>query len=156
NDSFRNQPSFNQGGPVNAQATILPIDALAEFAVQTQGSAEYGRNSGAIVNTVLKSGTNDLHGTAYEFLRHDKLNARNFFETLPGSKKSPFKNSNYGGTLGGPINHDRTFFFAGFEGERGRPNSTLAVTVPSDRDIALARAANLAVDRPENPLGARL
>jgi Carboxypeptidase regulatory-like domain/TonB dependent receptor/TonB-dependent Receptor Plug Domain len=156
NDSFRNQPSFNQGGPVNAQATILPVDALAEFSIQTQGSAEYGRNSGAIVNTVLKSGTNDLHGTAYEFLRHDKLNARNFFETLPGAHKSPFKNSNYGGTAGGPLIHDHTFFFAGFEGERGRPNSTLAVSVPSDRDIAAARNANLAADRPENPLGARL
>ena len=87
NDSFRNQPSFNQGGPVNAQATILPVDALAEFSIQTQGSAEYGRNSGAIVNTVLKSGTNAVHGSAYEFLRHDKLNARNFFETLPGAPK---------------------------------------------------------------------
>src|SRR5262249_39017389 len=54
------------------------------------------------------------------------------------------------------IIHDRTFFFAGFEGERGRPNSTLAVSVPSDRDIAAARNANLAADRPENPLGTRL
>jgi hypothetical protein len=156
NDSFRNQPSFNQGGPVNAQATILPVDALAEFSIQTQGSAEYGRNSGAIVNTVLKSGTNAIHGSAYEFLRHDKLNARNFFETLPGAKKSPFKNSNFGGTAGGPIKHDRTFFFAGFEGERGRPNSTLAVPVPGDKDIVAARDANRAAGRPENPLGAQL
>src|SRR5947207_6362552 len=77
NDSFRNQPSFNQGGPVNAQATILPEDALAEFSIQTQGSAEYGRNSGAIVDAVLKYGTNDFHGTVSEYLRHDKLNARN-------------------------------------------------------------------------------
>ena len=69
NDSFRNQPSFNQGGVGGAQATILPVDALAEFSVQTQGSAEYGRNSGAVVNAVLKSGTNQVHGTAYEFLR---------------------------------------------------------------------------------------
>jgi hypothetical protein len=109
NDSFRNQPSFNQGGPVNAPATILPVDALAEFSIQTQGSAEYGRNSGAIVNTVLKSGTNQVHGTAYEYLRHDKLNSRNFFETLPGSQKSPFKNSNFGGTLPRST-HDRTLF----------------------------------------------
>ena len=156
NDSFRNQASFNQGGPANAQATILPVDALAEVSVQTQGSAEYGRNSGAIVNTVLKSGTNQVHGSAYEFLRHDKLNARNFFETLPGAQKSPFKNSNYGGTAGGPVRHDRTFFFVGFEGERGRPNSTLAVSVPSEKDIAAARNANRAADRPENPLGTAL
>ena len=156
NDSFRNQPSFNQGGPVNAQATILPVDALAEVSIQTQGSAEFGRNSGAVVNTVLKSGTNTIHGTAYEFLRHDKLNARNFFETLPGAKKSPFKNSNFGGTVGGPVKHDRTFFFVGFEGERGRPNSTLAITVPGEKDIAAARAANRAAGRAENPLGATL
>jgi hypothetical protein len=60
NDSFPNQPSFNQGGVAGAQATILPVDALAEFSIQTQGSAEYGRNSGAVVNTVIKSGTNQL------------------------------------------------------------------------------------------------
>src|SRR5262249_1387424 len=116
NDSFRNQPSFNQGGVNGAQAVLFPIDALSEFTIQTQGSAEYGRNSGAVVNTVIKSGANTVHGAAYEFLRNDKLNARNFFETLPGATKGPFKNSNYGGTLGGPIVHDHTFFFAAFEG----------------------------------------
>ncbi len=154
NDSFRNQPSFNQGGVGGAQATIFPVDALAEFSVQTQGSAEYGRNSGAVVNAVIKSGTNQVHGTAYEFLRNDKLNARNFFETLPGAQKSAFKNSNYGATMGGPIKHDRTFFFVGYEGERGRPSSSLAITVPSARDIGSARAANVAAGRPENALGA--
>jgi hypothetical protein len=156
NDSFRNQPSFNQGGVVGAQATLFPVDALAEFSVQTQGTAEYGRNSGAVVNAVIKSGTNAIHGTAYEFLRNDKLNARNFFETLPGATKGPFKNSNYGGTVGGPIQHDRTFFFAGFEGERGRPSSSLVVSVPGAADIASARAANAAAGRPENALGAKI
>ena len=58
---------------------------------------------------------------------------------FPARQKSPFKNNNYGGTAGGPIQHDRTFFFAAFEGERGRPNSTLAVTVPGEKDIAAAR-----------------
>ena len=156
NDSFRNQPSFNQGGVDGAQATLFPIDALAEFSVQTQGSAEYGRNSGAVVNTVIKSGTNQVHGTLYEFLRNDKLNARNFFETLPGATKGPFKNSNFGGTAGGPIQHDRTFFFVGYEGERGRPSSSLAISVPGAADIAAARAANAAAGRPENPLGAQI
>ncbi|MFL6448182.1 MAG: hypothetical protein ACJ746_10910 [Bryobacteraceae bacterium] len=156
NDSFRNQPCFNQGGVGGAQTTIFPVDALAEFSVQTQGSAEYGRNSGAVVNAVIKSGTNQVHGTAYEFFRNDNLNARNFFETLPGAQKSAFKNSNYGGTLGGPIKHDRTFFFVGYEGERGQPSSSLAVTVPSAKDIASARAANAAAGRRENALGATL
>jgi hypothetical protein len=153
NDSFRNQPSFNQGGVAAAQATLLPIDALAEFSLQTQGSAEYGRNSGAVVNAVIKSGTNDLHGSAYEFLRNDKLNARNFFETLPGASKGPFKNSNFGGTLGGPVKRDQTFAFVSYEGERGRPSSSLVVSVPGTADIAAARAANAAAGRAENPLG---
>jgi hypothetical protein len=156
NDSFRNQPSFNQGGVSGAQATLFPVDALAEFTVQTQGSAEYGRNAGAVVNAAIKSGTNEMHGTLYDFLRNDKLNARNFFETLPGAKKGPFKNNNYGGTLGGPIQHDRTFFFVGYEGERGRPSSSLAISVPGAADIASARAANAAAGRPENPLGAKI
>jgi hypothetical protein len=156
NDPFRNQASFNQGGVGAAQATLIPIDALAEFSIQSQGSAEYGRNSGAVINTVLKSGTNELHGTLYEFLRNDKLNARNFFETLPGATKGPFKNSNYGGTFGGPLKHNRTFFFTSFEGERGRPSLSLAVNVPGAADIASARAANAAAGRAENPLGARI
>jgi hypothetical protein len=156
NDSFRNQPSFNQGGVTGAQATLFPVDALAEFSVQSQGSAEYGRSAGAVVNAVIKSGGNDIHGTLYEFLRHDKLNARNFFETLPSAKKGPFKNSNFGGTLGGPIVHNRTFFFAGYEGERGRPSSSLVTTVPGEADIASARAANAAAGRPENSLGAAI
>ncbi|MBI2684679.1 MAG: TonB-dependent receptor [Acidobacteria bacterium] len=156
NDSFRNQPSFNQGGVVGAQATLFPVDALAEFSVQSQGSAEYGRSAGAVMNAVIKSGGNEPHGTLYEFLRHDKLNARNFFETLPGAKKGSFKNSNFGGTLGGPIVRNRTFFFAGYEGERGRPSSSLATTVPGAADIASARAANAAAGRSENPLGAAI
>jgi hypothetical protein len=156
NDSFRNQASFNQGGVTGAQAVLFPIDALAELSVHTQGAAEYGRNAGAVVNAVIKSGTNEFHGSLLEFLRNDKLNARNFFETLPGAAKGPFKNSNFGGTLGGPIQQDRTFFFMGYEGERGRPSSSLAITVPGAADIASARAANAAAGRPENALGAKL
>lgn len=153
NDAFRNQPSFNQGGVNGAQATLFPVDALAEFSLSTQGSAEYGRNSGAVVNAVIKSGTNDLHGSLFEAFRNDALDARNFFETLPGATKGPFKNNNFGASLGGPIVRNRTFFFAGFESERGRPSSSLAITVPSPADIAAARSANLAAGRPENPLG---
>ena len=88
NDSFRNQPSFNQGGATGAPATLFPIDALGEFNPQTQGAAEYGRNSGAVVNIAIKSGTNQFHGTAYDFLRNDNLDARNFFERCPASNPS--------------------------------------------------------------------
>jgi hypothetical protein len=156
NDSFRNQASFNQGGVVGAQATLFPVDALAELSVQSQGSAEYGRSSGAVVNAVIKSGTNDFHGSLFDFFRNDKLNARNFFETLPGATKGPFKNNNYGGSAGGPVVRNRTFFFVSFENERGRPSSALAISVPGAQDIAAARAANAAAGRAENPLGTTL
>lgn len=156
NDSFRNQPSFNQGGVTGAPATLFPVDALGEFSIQTQGAAEYGRNSGAVLNIVVKSGTNDFHGSAYEFHRNDALDARNFFETRPGGIKGPFKNNNFGGVLGGPILRNRTFFFAGYEGQRERVTSPFAVRVPSPADIADARAANAAAGRPENPLSTRL
>ncbi|MDQ3174626.1 MAG: carboxypeptidase-like regulatory domain-containing protein, partial [Acidobacteriota bacterium] len=119
NDSFRNQPSFNQGGVTGAPATLFPVDALGEFSLQTQGAAEYGRNSGAVVNIVVKSGTNDFHGTAYTFIRNDNFDARNFFE----QQRNEFRNGNFGGVLGGPIWKNRTFFFTGYEGQREFVNS---------------------------------
>jgi TonB dependent receptor len=148
NDSFRNQPSFNQGGVTGAPATLMPVDALSEFTLQTQGAAEYGRNSGAVVNIALKSGTNGLHGTAYDFLRNDNLDARNVFET----QKNEFRNNNFGGVLGGPIIKDRTFFFAGYEGQREFVFSPSVVTVPSAADLAAARQINAAAGLTENPL----
>ncbi|MDQ6653321.1 MAG: TonB-dependent receptor, partial [Acidobacteriota bacterium] len=152
NDSFRNQPSFNQGGVTGAPATLFPVDALGEFSIQTQGAAEYGRNSGAVLNILVKAGTNDFHGSAYEFLRNDNFDARNFFE----GKRNEFKNNNFGGVIGGPIIRNRTFFFAGYEGQRESVFSPSAVLVPSAAAIATARALNAANGRPENPLSTRL
>jgi hypothetical protein len=152
NDSFRNQPSFNQGGVTGAPATLFPVDALAEFNIQTQGAAEYGRNSGAIVNIAVKSGANQFHGSAYDFLRNDNFDARNFFE----SRKNEFRNNNFGGVFGGPVIKNRTFFFTGYEGQREFVFSPSVVRVPSAADIGAARAANAAAGRAENPLSARI
>ena len=166
NDSFRNQPSFNQGGVTGAPATLFPVDALGEFSLQTQGAAEYGRNSGAVVNIVVKSGTNDFHGTAYGFVRNDNFDARNFFEQT----RNEFRNGNFGGVLGGPLpflnfgegvpvfssGKNRTFFFVGYEGQREFVNSPFVVRVPSATDIATARAANATAGRAENALSTRL
>ncbi|MDQ2975208.1 MAG: TonB-dependent receptor, partial [Acidobacteriota bacterium] len=152
NDSFRNQPSFNQGGVTGAPATLFPVDALGEFSIQTQGAAEYGRNSGAVLNIIVKTGTNDFHGSAYEFLRNDNFDARNFFEV----KRNEFKNNNFGGVVGGPIIRNRTFFFAGYEGQRESVFSPSAVIVPSAAAIATARALNTANGRTENALSTRL
>ncbi len=152
NDSFRNQPSFNQGGVTGAPATLFPVDALGEFSLQTQGAAEYGRNSGAVVNIVVKSGTNDFHGSAYTFIRNDDFDARNFFERT----RNEFRNGNFGGVVGGPIWKNRTFFFTGYEGQREFVNSPFQVRVPSAADIAAARAANTAAGHAENALSTRL
>src|SRR5215813_4427186 len=152
NDSFRNQPSFNQGGVTGAPATLFPVDALAEFSIQTQGAAEYGRNSGAILNIVVKSGTNQFHGTVYDFLRNDDFDARNFFER----RKNEFRNNNFGGVLGGPVVKNRTFFFGGYEGQREFVFSPSVVRVPGAADIAAAREANTAAGLAENPLSTRI
>jgi len=81
-----------------------------------------------------KSGTNNLHGTVYEFLRNDKLDAKNFFD--PANQSIPgFKRNNFGGTIGGPINRDRTFFFASYEGLRLRQAITRTATVPQPEMI---------------------
>src|SRR5262245_60627656 len=152
NDSFRNQPSFNQGGVTGAPATLLPVDAVGEFNLQTQGSAEYGRNSGGIVNIVLKNGTNDFHGSVYDFLRNDNFDARNFFE----GTKNEFRNNNFGGVLGGPIVRNRTFFFGGYEGQREFVFSPSVVRVPDAADLSAARLANALTGVQENALSARL
>jgi carboxypeptidase family protein len=127
------------GGDSNDQFVNLPAvqpspDSIQEFRVLTNTfDAEYGRNSGAVVNVVTKSGTNAFHGNVYEFFRNKVLNARNFFET----DKADFKQNQFGGTFGGPIKKDRTFFFTSYEGRRvrrGIPSD--AVTVPDDLERA--------------------
>src|SRR5258708_2189710 len=103
---------------VQNQIPVQPsINTVQEFKVDNSTySAEYGRNSGAIVNIATRSGTNELHGEAFEFLRNDKLDATNFFNT----KKSPFKRNQFGASLGGPIIKNKTFFFVSYEGLRQR------------------------------------
>jgi hypothetical protein len=103
------------------QSNFRPsIDAIQEFRVQTGNySAEYGFLSGAQVNLVLKSGTNAIHGTAFEFLRNERLDARDFF-AAPGARRPPFKQNQFGATVGGPVIKDKTFFFTSYEGFRRR------------------------------------
>ena len=81
NDGYRNLPAINEGGVFGTPATILPIDALAEVPVISNTEAEYGRNSGAVVNSVTRSGTNTLHGSVYEYFRNNALDARNYFNS---------------------------------------------------------------------------
>jgi len=114
------------------------IDAIQEFKVQTNSySAEYGRAMGAVVNVTTKSGTNEIHGTAFEFLRNEKLDAKNFFDD-PNKPKPPFKRNQYGFSLGGPVyipkvfdGRNKAFFFGDYEGTRVRESTTTTSTIPT-------------------------
>ena len=100
-----------------ARVTRASVDSIAEFHIlQGNFSAEYGRSIGDVVNVITKSGSNDWHGTAFEYLRNDALDARNYF-AVPGTK-TPLRLNQFGGNLGGPIVHDKLFFFANYEGVR--------------------------------------
>ena len=117
NDGYRNDPAINEAGVFGDPATILPIDAVGELHVLSNYEAEYGRNSGAIVNIVTKSGTNQLHGSALEYYRSGAFGARNYFN-IDTQPKNPFTNNQFGGSLGGPIAKDKAFFFFDYEGQR--------------------------------------
>src|SRR5580704_12398177 len=148
NDPFFNNSALNQVGITGAPATLLPLDAIQEFNLQSQFPAEYGRNSGSVVNIVTRSGSNEFHGSLYEFNRNSFFDARNYFNTKFQSDGAPnpqsrFNNNNFGGSLGGPIVKDNLFFFFAYEGQRERVGSDFALSVPSAAQIA--EAQNIAV-----------
>jgi hypothetical protein len=122
-DAFGYSPGGLGGG-------FLGVDALREFQVLTSNySAEFGHAGGAVINAVTKSGTNMIHGTAFEFLRNRELDARNFFDRNPN--KLPFQRNQFGGSLGGPIIKERAFLFGSFEGLRQRKGVPSLFSVPS-------------------------
>jgi outer membrane receptor protein involved in Fe transport len=130
-DGASNNDTFNTGFVMRP-----PPDAIQEFKIQTHSySAEYGRNSGSVVNVVTKAGTNELHGAAWEFNRDDALQARNFF--APADQEKPkLKQNQFGGSLGGPIVRDRIFGFGYYEGYRNTRGDTTNVLVLTDAQRA--------------------
>lgn len=107
---------------------LPPPDAIQEFRILTNSySAEYGRGGGSIISVISRSGSNELHGSVYEFLRNDVLDARNFF----AQEKSPLRRNQFGFSIGGPIRKDKTFFFGAYEGFRESRKISLAGNVPS-------------------------
>ena len=137
NDPFFNNSALNQVGIGGAPASLLPVEAIQEFNLESHFGAEFGRNSGSVVNIVTRSGGNHVHGSAFEFLRNSALDARNYFNTQ--SRKSVFQNNNFGGALGGQIVKDKTFFFAAYEGQRERVGSDFSLVVPTIDQIGSAR-----------------
>jgi hypothetical protein len=134
------QNDYTNGVPGGALGLALGADAIQEFSVLTNNyNATYGGASGGVVNAVSRSGTNAVHGDAYEFLRNDKLDARNFFD----GPKPPFRRNQFGAAVGGPIRRDKTFFFVNYEGLQQALTNTSIATVPS----AAARAGNLSTGK---------
>ena len=131
NDNVQNQLTFQP-----------PIDTLAEYKIDNSAfPAEYGRNSGAIVNLATRSGSNDYHGEVFEFFRNNALDARNFFNprlTTSGAPnpQAPFKRNDFGAAFGGPIVKQKVFFFLAYEGLRQHQQLTITSTVPSQNQRA--------------------
>jgi hypothetical protein len=140
-------PSINEGGNSATAATRLPLDAIQEVTVSANAGADSGQNSGSVMNVIIRSGTNQIHGSVYELHRDAALDAANFFENLHGIPKAPFVWNEFGGTIGGPIfiphvydGRNRTFFFAGYDGSRLRLGTTLNGVAPTSAQIATATA----------------
>src|ERR1700730_11962967 len=130
---------YANGAPGSVLGGNLGVDAIQEFSVLTSNySAEYGKTSGGVVNAITRSGTNSFHGSVYEFLRNSALDAKNFFESSSVGKAA-FKRNQFGGTMGGPIVKDHTFFFADFESNRQSKGIANIDFVPSPA----ARTGNL-------------
>ncbi|HZU26363.1 MAG TPA: carboxypeptidase-like regulatory domain-containing protein, partial [Bryobacteraceae bacterium] len=133
-DNNSNSVDFLSGA---AYVVKPPIDAIAEFKLQTNAfSAEFGRAGGAVLNASLKSGTNEYHGSAWEFLRNDALDAADFFQNANGEHKGAFRQNQFGVTAGGPIRRNKTFFFADYEGTRIRQQVPITATVPTAAEAA--------------------
>jgi hypothetical protein len=124
------QPYMANGFERGARLLTGSLDTVEQFNVQTSDySAEYGRAAGSYINIATKSGTNELHGSAYDYFRNNVLDARNFFATTGPAPE--FRFNDFGGNIGGPIRKDKTFFFLNYEGSRQRIGITGSGTVPS-------------------------
>jgi hypothetical protein len=139
-EPFSGQSIINGAGIAGDSATILPIDSIQEFNVVQSPPAEYGWKPGVNVNVGLKSGTNNLHGSAYGFVRTTALDARNFYNTVASGKKNPRNLKQFGATLGGPIVKDKLFFFGGYEGQRYSVGNVQQLLTPTT--IGLPNAGN--------------
>src|SRR3954471_1397869 len=155
NDAFQNVAAVNQGGVSGIAGTLLPIEAIDQFSVQSGGQAEMGRNAGSTVNLVIKSGTNDFHGTTFYFNRHEKLSA-NSPVAVPGADKRPIRNNQYGFSLGGPIVHNKTFFFSTLEVQKLTAGNAIPTTTPSAAWVNSATQLLNQFNVPVNPVSVNM
>jgi hypothetical protein len=140
---------YANGAPGSVLGGSLGVDAIQEFSVLTSNySAEYGKTSGGVVNAITRSGTNQIHGSVYEFLRNSALDSKNYFDV---GKIPPFKRNQFGGAIGGPIVKDNTFFFADYEGIRQSLGISTLTVVPSLNARNGQMCSNPAGADPSNP-----
>jgi hypothetical protein len=128
-EAYTGESVLNAPIPAGDSSTSLPIDAIQEFNTEENPKAEFGWKPGAVVNAGLKSGTNNIHGTAFAFGRDTALDARNYFDNAPVAK-NPIALEQFGASLGGPIKKDKLFYFANYEGQRYSVGSTYTTTAP--------------------------
>lgn len=152
NDLWWNIPAVNQGGVSGIAGITLPIDAIEQFSAVTEPSADTGRNPGATVNLSIKSGTNQLHGTAYYYNRNEALAAQSALDTT----KPELRNQQYGGSVGGPLWRDRAFFFLTYEQQKFLIGTAQPSTEPSAAYQALALQQLASWGIPENQAAANL
>jgi len=154
NDRYYGDSAINQTGVVGIPATLFPPEAIQELGVQETPSAEFGVKGGAPINLVMKSGSNAWHGDA-RWVRHTAaFDAANFF--ADGTGATPLRNMQFGGTLGGPIIKDKTFFFVYYEGQRYASFATKRFNVPNAADLAAARTAIADAGLTTSPIGETL
>src|SRR6266849_107533 len=138
---------YSNGGPGSVLGQNLGVEAIQEFSVLTGNySAEYGKTSGGVVNAISRSGTNQFHGSVYEFLRNSALDANNFFDNSNSVPKPPFRRNQFGVSAGAPIRKDRTFVFGDYEGIRqslGTTNSPVVLSGPARKGILHDSKGNL-------------
>jgi hypothetical protein len=155
NDAFHNSTAVNQGGVSGIAGTLLPIEAIDQFAVQTNAGAEVGRNSGSSVNLVIKSGTNQFHGSAYYFNRNEFFASASPFQT-PGAKARKIRNDQYGFSLGGPVIKNKTFFFLTGEAQKAIAGLSLLNTHPSTAWVDNAKSVLARYNVPVNQVSTNL
>ncbi len=155
NDLWHNSVAVNQGGVSGIAGTLLPIDAIDQFSVQSSGNAESGRNGAGAVNLVIKSGTNTVHGSLYYFNRNDALAAQNPFAPV-GKAKGKLKNNQFGGSVGGPIVKNKLFYFLTYERQKLIIGNNSGALEPSPAWVSLAQGVLSRYNVAVNPVSSNL
>jgi hypothetical protein len=155
NDAFQNTSAVNQGGVAGIAGTLLPIEAIDQFAVENNGGPEQGRNAGGQMNVVLKSGTNDFHGDLFYFNRNEALASRSPV-LAPTSPKQVIRNNQFGFSGGGPIIKNKTFFFLTGEAQIAVADTSALTTEPSAAWVTEAEGVLARYSVPVNPVSLNL